>query len=176
MKHEPVVLINAFEVAVADDEAFLQGWERARNSLRTQDGHLSTQLHKSISPAAEFRFVNVARWQSEGAFRVATARPEFSSRCSSLRLPRVALHGRARGRPLDRADAMATMTPGQQRKVQRIVHLVAAVAMLGYVYAPTGAQLQDVVRFLVFPLLAMTGIAIWQAARIRRGLNTVRGR
>lgn len=80
MKHEPVVLINAFEVAVADDEAFLQGWERARNSLRTQDGHLSTQLHKSISPAAEFRFVNVARWQSEGAFRVATARPEFSSR------------------------------------------------------------------------------------------------
>lgn len=68
------------------------------------------------------------------------------------------------------------MTPGQQRKVQRIVHLVAAVAMLGYVYAPTGAQLQDVVRFLVFPLLAMTGIAIWQAARIRRGLNTVRGR
>jgi heme oxygenase (mycobilin-producing) len=77
MTAEPVVLINAFEVPEGEDDAFLQGWERGRESLRTQDGYLSTRLHRSISPAADFRFVNVALWWSEQAFRAATARPEF---------------------------------------------------------------------------------------------------
>jgi heme-degrading monooxygenase HmoA len=76
-KDEPVVLINAFEVPASDDEAFVRGWERARDFLRTQEGYLSSRLHRSISPAADFRFVNVALWESEQAFRAATAQPEF---------------------------------------------------------------------------------------------------
>jgi hypothetical protein len=35
-----------------------------------------------------------------------------------------------------------------------------------------GAHLQDAVRFLVFPLLVTTGLAMWQAPRIRRALKT----
>lgn len=77
MNPEPVVLINAFEVPEGEDEAFLQSWERARDFLATQDGYLSTRLHRSLSPTADFRFVNVALWQSGEAFRVATSRPEF---------------------------------------------------------------------------------------------------
>ena len=77
MTTEPVVLINAFEVPEGEDDAFLQGWERARDFLRTQEGYLSTKLHRSISPAADFRFVNVALWQSEPAYRAATSRREF---------------------------------------------------------------------------------------------------
>jgi heme-degrading monooxygenase HmoA len=77
MNAEPVVLINAFEVPVGVDEAFLQGWERAREFLSAQEGYLSTRLHRSLSPDADFRFVNVALWQSEQAFRDATSRPEF---------------------------------------------------------------------------------------------------
>lgn len=65
------------------------------------------------------------------------------------------------------------MTAGQQRKVQRAIHVVAALALLAYVYAPLEAQLQDLVRVLVFPLLAVTGIAMWQAPRIRRALRAV---
>jgi hypothetical protein len=34
MNPEPAVLISAFEVPEADDEAFLQAWERARAFLR----------------------------------------------------------------------------------------------------------------------------------------------
>lgn len=68
------------------------------------------------------------------------------------------------------------MTARQQRKLQRAVHLAAAVALLLYVYAPVEAQLQHAVRFLLFPLLALTGIAMWQAPRIRRALKAVRGR
>jgi heme-degrading monooxygenase HmoA len=79
MNAEPVVLINAFEVPVGVDEAFLQGWERAREFLSAQEGYLSTRLHRSLSPDADFRFVNVALWQSEQAFRDATSRPEFKN-------------------------------------------------------------------------------------------------
>jgi heme oxygenase (mycobilin-producing) len=77
MNPEPVVLINAFEVPAGEDEAFLEGWERTRAFLSVQDGYLSTRLHRSLSPAADFRFVNVALWESEQAFRDATSQPEF---------------------------------------------------------------------------------------------------
>ena len=77
MPAEPVVLINAFEVPEGEDDAFLEGWERSRDLLSTQEGYLATKLHRSISPAADFRFVNVALWQSEEAFRAATSQPEF---------------------------------------------------------------------------------------------------
>jgi hypothetical protein len=57
--------------------------------------------------------------------------------------------------------------------MQRGVHLIAALVLIGYLYAPIGAQLQDVVRFVVLPVLVVTGIAMWQAARIRRVLRTL---
>jgi thiosulfate reductase cytochrome b subunit len=66
------------------------------------------------------------------------------------------------------------MTAGTQRKVQRVVHLAGAALLLVYVYAPLEAQLQDVVRFVVFPVLVLTGIAMWQAPRIRRALKELR--
>ena len=60
------------------------------------------------------------------------------------------------------------MTAAQQRKVQRVVHLAAALLLVAYVYAPLEAQLQDAVRFIVLPVLVLTGTAMWQASRIRR--------
>jgi heme oxygenase (mycobilin-producing) len=77
MNPEPVVLINAFEVPEGEDEAFLAGWERQRDYLSSQQGYRSTRLHRSLSPDADFRFVNVARWDSRQAFRDATSQPEF---------------------------------------------------------------------------------------------------
>lgn len=79
MTPDPVVLINAFEVPDGQDEAFLEAWERARAFLATQQGYLSTRLHRSLSPAADFRFVNVAVWQSAQAFQAATSQPEFTN-------------------------------------------------------------------------------------------------
>jgi thiosulfate reductase cytochrome b subunit len=60
------------------------------------------------------------------------------------------------------------MTAAQQRKAQRRVHLAAALLRITYLYAPLATQLQDAVRFLVLPALVVTGIAMWQAPRIRR--------
>jgi heme-degrading monooxygenase HmoA len=79
MNPEPVVLINAFEVPEGEDDAFLRGWDRQRELLSTREGYLSTRLHRSLSPDADYRFVNVARWESEQAFRDATSQPEFSN-------------------------------------------------------------------------------------------------
>jgi heme-degrading monooxygenase HmoA len=77
MNPEPIVLINAFEVPERDDDAFLAGWELQREFLSAQAGYRSTTLHRSLSPDANFRFVNVARWESAQAFRDATSQPEF---------------------------------------------------------------------------------------------------
>jgi heme-degrading monooxygenase HmoA len=77
MNAQPVVLINAFEVPEGEDEAFLEGWERSREFLSAQEGYLSTELHRSLSPSADFRFVNVALWASPQAFQAATSQPEF---------------------------------------------------------------------------------------------------
>ncbi len=79
MNPDPVVLINAFEVPDGQDEAFLAAWESARAFLATQPGYLSTRLHRSLSPAADFRFVNVAVWQSPQAFQAAVSQPGFTA-------------------------------------------------------------------------------------------------
>jgi hypothetical protein len=69
---------------------------------------------------------------------------------------------------------MAATTAGRLRRTQRRAHLLAAVLLLAYVYGPLEAQLEDSVRFAVFPVLALTGIAMWQAAPIRRAVAAVR--
>ena len=85
MRSEPVVLINAFEVPVGEDEAFLEEWQRGRDVLSRHEGYISTRLHRSLTPTADFRFVNVALWDSPEAFRAATTAPEFADRPHSFR-------------------------------------------------------------------------------------------
>jgi hypothetical protein len=51
---------------------------------------------------------------------------------------------------------------------------MAAAALLAYVYLPLGAELEAAVRLAAFPVLVLTGLAMWQAARIRRALRSVR--
>lgn len=64
------------------------------------------------------------------------------------------------------------MTAGAQRRAQRRAHLLAGAVLAAYIYAPVGTELENLVRFAIFPILALTGIAMWQAARIRRALKT----
>lgn len=68
---QPVVLINAFEVPPEGDDAFVANWERARDLLRMQPGYLATTLHQALTPQADFRWVNIARWASPAAFGAA---------------------------------------------------------------------------------------------------------
>ncbi|QBD78983.1 hypothetical protein EPA93_24560 [Ktedonosporobacter rubrisoli] len=58
----------------------------------------------------------------------------------------------------------------QIRDIQRIVHLIAALVLLFYVYGPLdGAPgLAPLLRFAVLPLLVVTGLLMWQWTRLRK--------
>ena len=79
-----VVLINAFEVPAGSEEDFIAGWERTRDVLKAKNAYLSTRLHQSLSPEADFRFVNIGRYESPQAFQTAVQDPEFRQAAASL--------------------------------------------------------------------------------------------
>ena len=72
-----VILINPFEVPAGNDDEFVARWQDAAAYLRKRAGFISTRLHRSLDPNAEFRFVNVAVWQSPEHFRQAVSTAEF---------------------------------------------------------------------------------------------------
>jgi len=78
------VLINAFEVPPDGDEAFLGAWEQTRRFLLGQPGYLATRLHRSLSPDADFRFVNIGRYTSPQAFQAAVGQPGFRQAAAAI--------------------------------------------------------------------------------------------
>ena len=77
------MLINAFEVP-PDGDAFLAAWEQTRRFLRGQPGYLATRLHRSLSPEADFRFVNIGRYTSPQTFQAAIGQPEFRQAAAAI--------------------------------------------------------------------------------------------
>jgi hypothetical protein len=55
-----VLLIDPFEVATGEDEAFLAGWDDARGA---QQGYVGGRLYRATGSEA-FRYVEIARWSS----------------------------------------------------------------------------------------------------------------
>ena len=55
-----VTLINPFEVPAGEEDLFVERWNQAADYLRQREGFISTRLHQSLDPQAEFRFINVA--------------------------------------------------------------------------------------------------------------------
>jgi heme-degrading monooxygenase HmoA len=75
-----VTLINFFEVRADADEAFIAGWERARDFLAAREGFCATALHRALREDAGFRFVNVAAIDAPDAWRAAVGDPAFPGR------------------------------------------------------------------------------------------------
>jgi hypothetical protein len=61
----------------------------------------------------------------------------------------------------------------QMRDMERLAHLGSALLVAAVVYAPwhDSAIATGLVRFVVFPVLAGSGIAMWQLQRLRRWLR-----
>jgi heme-degrading monooxygenase HmoA len=70
-------LINAFEVPPDADDAFVAGWERAREFLAARGAYEETALHAALRPDVDFRFVNVARVASAEVWTDAVSDPGF---------------------------------------------------------------------------------------------------
>jgi UPF0716 family protein affecting phage T7 exclusion len=63
-----------------------------------------------------------------------------------------------------------------RRDVQRSAHLVASVILLAYLYTPLGDNdvIGVMIRVMVVPVLAVTGLLMWQWPRVRRMLRARR--
>lgn len=61
-----------------------------------------------------------------------------------------------------------------QRSAQRVVHLIPAVVLGIFVYAPfrTDPLFLLLVQVIFFPALAVSGLLMWKGERIRRRLGT----
>ena len=72
-----VVLINPFEVDLADADGFIRSWGKAAEYMKRQPGFIRTRLHRALAPDARFGFINVAEWESPQHFMNAIQTPEF---------------------------------------------------------------------------------------------------
>lgn len=73
----PVTLINSFEVDAGRDGAFTELWSHTSGYFRAQPGFVSLRLHRTLSPNAPYRWVNVATWASVAQFQAAHQTEEF---------------------------------------------------------------------------------------------------
>jgi heme-degrading monooxygenase HmoA len=76
---KPVTLINVFEIATADLEAFVAQWEQRAALMRTKPGFRSFHLYRALSADARFQLINVAEWATEQHLRAATSDAQFQA-------------------------------------------------------------------------------------------------
>jgi heme-degrading monooxygenase HmoA len=72
-----VTLMNRFRVDPERDDEFLALWTRTSQYFRKQPGFVSLRLHRAVTGDADYRWVNVANWDSEEHFRAAHGTDEF---------------------------------------------------------------------------------------------------
>ncbi|MDX2162977.1 MAG: hypothetical protein SF162_16800 [bacterium] len=65
------------------------------------------------------------------------------------------------------------MSNKQFRNNMRIVHLLTAVVVGTFIYSPWSADptFAAAVRFIVLPLLSLTGLIMWQQARLGKWIR-----
>lgn len=66
-----ITLINCFEIPSGREEEFFTLWQQVNAYMRGKTGYLGHKLHRSLTPDARFRFVNVAQWTSLEDFNAA---------------------------------------------------------------------------------------------------------
>lgn len=69
------------------------------------------------------------------------------------------------------------MSPAKlNRTIQRSVHIIASIMLLVYLYTPLGDNdvFNLMLRLMVVPVLAVSGVLMWQWPRIRRATRQMR--
>ena len=82
----PVTLMNSFAVRPDRDEAFHELWAKTAKYFTAQPGFVSLRLHRAVTTDAQYRWVNVANWESEAHFRAAHGTDEFRRVVTPARL------------------------------------------------------------------------------------------
>lgn len=72
-KTSSVILINPFTVPEGKLDEAIKSWENGRDFLSQQPGYISTKLHQSLDPEAQYALINVAEWETPAQFKAAIA-------------------------------------------------------------------------------------------------------
>lgn len=78
---QPVVLVDVFTLAAADEADFLAVWKDDAAFMKRQPGFISTQLHRALGDSPTY--LNYAIRESTAAFRAAFTHPEFVAKLSA---------------------------------------------------------------------------------------------
>jgi len=65
------------------------------------------------------------------------------------------------------------MKEATKRSIFRLIHIVFAIPIIGYIYSPFKElpNYAPVVRFVAFPIIALTGLWMWKGPAVRRLLS-----
>lgn len=68
------------------------------------------------------------------------------------------------------------MTDATKRSIVRWIHLVFAIPIIGYIYSPFKElpNYAPVVRFVAFPVIAISGLWMWKGHVVRRLVSKTR--
>ena len=97
-----VTLVNCFEIPAGREEEFLALWKQVNTYMRSKKGYLEHKLHRSLAGDAQYRFVNVAQWESvedfnaahDAGFRALVSQPHWAAFRSFPALYEVVHEGR----------------------------------------------------------------------------------
>jgi thiosulfate reductase cytochrome b subunit len=62
------------------------------------------------------------------------------------------------------------MKASAERKLFRWIHMLASIPIIGYIYGPV-AEIPEavvVVRFVLFPLVILTGLWMWKGVVVKK--------
>jgi hypothetical protein len=65
------------------------------------------------------------------------------------------------------------MKDATKRSIFRWIHLVFSIPIIGYIYSPFGQlpSYAPVVRFVAFPVIALSGLWMWKGHIVRRFIS-----
>ena len=68
------------------------------------------------------------------------------------------------------------MTEATKRSIFRWIHLFFAIPIIGYIYSPFKElpNYAPVVRFVAFPVIALSGLWMWKGHVVRRLISKTR--
>jgi len=68
------------------------------------------------------------------------------------------------------------MTEATKRSIFRWIHIVFAIPIIGYIYSPFKElpNYAPVVRYVAFPVIALSGVWMWKGQLIRRLMSKTR--
>ena len=68
------------------------------------------------------------------------------------------------------------MKASTERKIIRWMHIVLSIPIIGFIYGPVATIPISamIVRYVVFPLLALSGFWLWKGRYVKKWFNTAK--